>query len=126
VTAAEYEVNRANLVGGVFYAPDEVSTFQTSWPMIAFFSVWGFNQYLTPAGPWLLEYFGNYNFLFFGFLGKCFMVPWVLFNLFKPFYLGNYSHDLIEHEMTTFLRGLNDAFIDLTLEEKQKSVEQMQ
>jgi len=54
------------------------------------------------------------------------MVPWILFNLFKPFYLGNYSHDLIEHELNTFLRGLNDAFIDLTLEEKQKSVEQMQ
>jgi len=54
------------------------------------------------------------------------MVPWILFNMFKPFYLGNYSHDLIEHEMNTFLRGLNDAFIDLTLEEKQKSVEQMQ
>jgi len=44
VTAVEYEVNRANLVGGVFYAPDEVSTFQTSWPMITFFSIWTFNQ----------------------------------------------------------------------------------
>lgn len=54
------------------------------------------------------------------------MLPWIMFNLFKPFYLGNWTHDLINHEVTSFTRGLNDAFIDFTLEQKQKSLEQMQ
>jgi len=58
-----------------------------------FFGVWSVNQWLTPAGVWLFEYIGNYNFLYFGFLGKCFFVPWVMFNLFKPYALGNWMHD---------------------------------
>jgi len=75
---------------------------------------------------WLFEYIGNYNFLFFGFLGKCFFVPWIMFNLFKPFALGNWMHDYIDYETSTFRRSLNDMFIDFTLDQKQKSLEQMQ
>lgn len=126
LTAKEYFVNAKQLFGDVYYSPEEVSTWTSSWPLLTFFSVWGLNQYLTPGGVWIFEYMGNYNFLYFGFLGKCFMLPWIILNLFKPYYLGNWTHDLIRHELTSFKRSLNDAFIDSTLEEKQKSLEQMQ